>query len=520
MSPRSFDDTLDVRFRLRAVHVGVGLSVICGLVIATYALATWDRPHRGGLLLVAGAAVLLGAVAERLPWATIARSRMSELAFVTWSALLVVVLAAAAALDDGVRSPLTFALFLPLAYVATAYPTRSVLTVGAVDLLALAGLVAVAEGVPWQDAAAVGVLLALGALLCVWQARNHARRQGELARVSRADPLTGALNRHGLRERLDGEVSAADRTARPLALVLVDIQGFAPLVEARGHDAGDDLLQWTTVRLRELLRPNDALGRASEHEFAIVAPTAGRDEADLIAGRIAAALSERTTVAIGSAAFPQDATTPAGLQAAAETALAQARAGAAADGRDLGWAAALAQAIDLRLAVSSDHSGGVGRLAVELAGRLGLRDDDLSDIRLAGSLGDIGKSAVPDDVLGKAAPLDEGELLAVRRRTREGAELVRRIPGMERVAEWIGASLEHWDGTGYPDGRRGDKIPLQARILHVADAFDALTNPRPYREALSAEDALREIERHSGTQFDPAVVDALGEVVAAGVIAD
>jgi HD-GYP domain-containing protein (c-di-GMP phosphodiesterase class II) len=123
-------------------------------------------------------------------------------------------------------------------------------------------------------------------------------------------------------------------------------------------------------------------------------------------------------------------------------------------------------------------------------------------------------------VLGKAAPLDEGELLAVRRRTREGAELVRRIPGMERIAEWIGASLEHWDGTGYPDGRRADKIPLQARILHVADAFDALTNPRPYREALSPEDALGEIERNSGTQFDPAVVDALAAIVAAGVIAD
>lgn len=517
MVTRGFDDTLDVRFRLRAVHVGVGLSVICGLVIAAYALATWGQPHRGGLLAVAAAAVLLGAGAERLPWATIARSRISEVAFVTWSSLLVVVLAVAAGLDGGVRSPLTYALFLPLAYVATSYPTRSVLAVGAVDLLALAALVIAAEGVPWQDAATVGVLLALGAVLCVWQARNHARRSADLARVSRADALTGALNRHGLRERLDGELSAADRTARPLALVLVDLHDFQAVNEAHGHDAGDELLEWTANRLRELLRPNDALGRTGGDEFAIVAPTAGREEAELIAARVTAALAERTSVAIGIAAFPQDATTPAGLQAAADTALLQARTGSGGDARDLGWAAALAQAIDLRLAVTSDHSGGVGRVATELAGRMGLRDDDLSDIRLAGSLHDIGKSAVPTDLLHRPGALDESELLAVRRRTREGAELVRRVPGMQRVADWIGASLEHWDGTGYPDGLRGEAIPVQARILHVADAFDALTNPRPYRAGVGPEEALREIERHSGTQFDPDVVQTLAEMVAAGV---
>lgn len=517
MDTHRFDDTLDVRFRLRAVHVGVGLSVICGLIVAAYAAATWDRPHRGGLLVVAGAAVLLGAGAERLPWASIARSRISELAFVTWSALLVVALALAAGLDGGVRSPLVFALFLPLAYVATSYPTRSVLAVGAVDLVALAALVAVADGVPWQDAAAVGILLSLGAVLCVWQARNHARRQADLARVSRADALTGALNRHGLRERLDGELSAADRTARPLALVLVDLHDFQIVNETQGHDAGDELLQWTASRLRELLRPNDALGRTGGDEFAIVAPTAGREEAELIAARVTAALSERTSAAIGIAAFPQDASTPAGLQAAADTALLQARTGSGGNARDLGWAAALAQAVDLRLAVSSDHSGGVGTLAVEIAGRLGLRDDDLSDMRLAGALHDIGKSAVPDDILGRAGSLDESELLAVRRRTREGAELVRRIPGMERVADWIGASLEHWDGTGYPDGLSGAQIPLQARILHVADAFDALTHRRPYRSGVGPDEALREIERNSGTQFDPDVVRALAQLVASGV---
>lgn len=517
MSTPGFDDTLDVRFRLRAVHVGVGLSVICGLVIAAYALLTWDRPHRGGLLAVAAAALLLAAAAERLPWARIARSRIAELAFVAWGAVLVVVLAAAAGLDGGVRSPLTFALFLPLAYVANSYPTRSVLTVGVVDLLALAALVVVAEGVPWQDAATVGVLLTLGAVLCVWQARNHARRQSELARVSRADALTGALNRHGLRERLDGELSAADRTARPLALVLVNLHDFQAVNETHGHAAGDELLQWTANRLRELLRPSDALGRTGGDEFAIVAPTAGREEAELIAARVTAALGERTSAAIGIAAFPQDASTPAGLQAAADTALLQARTGAAGDGRDLGWAAALARAIDLRLAVSSDHSGGVGTLAVELAGRMGLRDDDLSDMRLAGSLHDIGKSAVSDDVLQRPGALDEGELLAVRRRTREGAELVRRVPGMERIADWIGASLEHWDGSGYPDGLAGEAIPLPARILHVADAFDALTNPRPYRAGVEPAAALREIESHAGAQFDPAVVAVLAEAVAAGV---
>ncbi|MBJ7330227.1 MAG: diguanylate cyclase [Solirubrobacteraceae bacterium] len=513
MATPGFDDALDVRFRLRAVHVGVGLSILGGLTIGAYALATWDRPHRTGLLVVAAVALLLALAAERLPWDTIARSRMAEPAFVAWSALLVAVFATAAGLDGGLESPLTFALFLPLAYAANSYPTRSMLAVGAADLLALGILVAVGEQVPAQDAAVVGVLLTIGAMLCVSQARNQGKRQAELAHVSRSDVLTGALNRHGLRERLDGELSAADRTARPLALVIIDLEAFHHVNQTQGHDAGDDLLVWVTARLRDLLRPSDALGRTGGDEFTIVAPTAGHAEAELISARVAAALSERTSVAIGIAAFPQDAGTAAGLQAAAATSLIQARAGRNADARDLGWAAALAQAIDLRLAVASDHSGAVGKLAVELSGRMGLRDDDLSDMRLAGSLHDIGKSAVPATILDRAGDLDAAELLAVRRRMHEGADLVRRVPGMERIADWISASLEHWDGTGYPDGLLGDAIPVQARILHVADAFDALTNERPYRPSITPDEALAEIEQHAGTQFDPAVVQALAALV-------
>ena len=276
MATTGFDDALDVRFRLRAVHVGVALSVVGGLTIGAYALATWDRPNRTGLMIVAAVAQLVALGAERLPWDTIARSRMAEPAFVAWSAVLVAVFATAAGLDGGLESPLTFSLFLPLAYAANSYPTRSMLAVGAADLIALGILVAVGESVPAQDAAVVGVLLAVGATLCVSQARNQGKRQADLARVSRADVLTGVLNRHGLRERLDGELAAADRTARPLALVIIDLEAFHRVNETQGHDAGDELLIWVTARLRDLLRPSDALGRTGGDEFTIVAPTFSR----------------------------------------------------------------------------------------------------------------------------------------------------------------------------------------------------------------------------------------------------
>jgi HD-GYP domain-containing protein (c-di-GMP phosphodiesterase class II) len=134
-------------------------------------------------------------------------------------------------------------------------------------------------------------------------------------------------------------------------------------------------------------------------------------------------------------------------------------------------------------------------------------------------LHDVGKVAVPDEILRKAGPLTASEFGEIRRHSRIGAELVARVEGLDAIVPWILHSHEHFDGSGYPDGLSGGGIPLASRILLVADAFDAMTSDRPYRDALSREAALRELEEHAGSQFDPGCVELLLDHVRGGVAA-
>jgi HD-GYP domain-containing protein (c-di-GMP phosphodiesterase class II) len=132
-------------------------------------------------------------------------------------------------------------------------------------------------------------------------------------------------------------------------------------------------------------------------------------------------------------------------------------------------------------------------------------------LRLAAILHDVGKVAIPDQVLRKPGPLSAEEFDLIKQHTRIGAELVSRIEDLDMITSWIHHSHEHFDGSGYPDGLCGEAIPQASRILLVADAFDAITSSRPYREGLSIAHAREELSRNAGTQFDPACVQALLE---------
>jgi diguanylate cyclase (GGDEF)-like protein len=170
---------------------------------------------------------------------------------------------------------------------------------------------------PWV-AALFACWLAALALLFVRETRDHERQREALARVSRADPLTGCLNRRGIEERLDAELDACRRTGRPVGLVMVDLDDFKQVNDTRGHAAGDELLRWTVDRAGEVLRPMDALGRLGGDEFAIVVPRAGTAEAREVADRLRDALSERVSVSTGAASFPADATDRGGLSLSAD----------------------------------------------------------------------------------------------------------------------------------------------------------------------------------------------------------
>jgi diguanylate cyclase (GGDEF)-like protein/putative nucleotidyltransferase with HDIG domain len=500
---------------LRLASIGVGLRVTFVMSAAglAYAGTTWDRPDRMLILWLLAALALSGIVVALLPAARIVRSRWCEPLFLGWSLLQIAVVAGMAGADGGATSPLALAFFVPVLFAAVSYPLRSVVVVGAVDVLTFLGLdVLTGPSDPGYLLFFSGAL-ALGATLCAAQAQNQERQREELARVSRTDPLTGALNRRGFHERLDAEISSARRTGRHVSVVVWDLDAFKEVNDRQGHPAGDDLLRWAVQAASGVVRPVDDIGRLGGDEFALLLPNALRVDADTVAERLGAALSERIGASIGVTSFPLEATDREELLHNADAQLYAAKDGrpreSGAKPRDLSWAAALALAVDSRMAVDHQHSSAVAEHAGAIAAKLGWSDYDLGLLRMAAMLHDVGKVSVPDAILRKSGPLTQEEFTEVAKHPGAGAEIVARVDTLAPIVPWIRHAHEHWDGSGYPDGLVGEAIPQAARILLVADAFDAMTSNRPYRAAMSEEDAREELRGNAGTMFDPRCVELL-----------
>jgi HD-GYP domain-containing protein (c-di-GMP phosphodiesterase class II) len=169
----------------------------------------------------------------------------------------------------------------------------------------------------------------------------------------------------------------------------------------------------------------------------------------------------------------------------------------------------LAGAIDMRDRYTGQHSEAVGALVRKVAKRLGARGERLRLLELAARLHDLGKLCVPDAILNKPGPLDGDEWALMRRHPEHGARLLAGVAGLERVAPFVRSHHERWDGRGYPDGLEQDDIPFGGRVIAACDAFEAMTSERPYRDALSVDEALGELAAGAGTQFDPEVVGAV-----------
>jgi two-component system, cell cycle response regulator len=333
---------------------------------------------------------------------------------------------------------------------------------------------------------------------------------------ARTDSLTGLRNRRSLMFDLELQLSHADR-ARPRALLLFDLDGFKEYNDAFGHPAGDELLVRLAGRLADAVDGRGLAYRLGGDEFcALVSP--GRDGIDPILAGCTAALHERgdgfeVTSSFGVVVLPEEADTATlALQLADRRMYArkgERRMSAGRQSRDVLLRTLSERRPDLHLQLRD-----IGELALAVGRELQMGPEGLDEVARAAELHDVGKIAVPDAILDKPGALDPVEWSFMRRHPLIGERILLAAPALRPVARLVRSSHERWDGAGYPDGLSGDEIPLGARVVAVCDAFNAMTTDRPYRESVADQDAIEELRRCAGTQFDPLVVEAFCRVIA------
>jgi diguanylate cyclase (GGDEF)-like protein len=323
------------------------------------------------------------------------------------------------------------------------------------------------------------------------------------------DALTGLANRRQLVADLDRRLGY--ETVPPTLLMLFDLDGFKGYNDTFGHPAGDSLLVRLGAKLATVPSAGDRVYRLGGDEFCLLAAVA-EGEVEPLIDRACEALTERgegfaISTSFGAVMLPDEATDAShALQAADERLYAQKYSRRGETERTM---AALLEALTIREPELQEQLADVGSLAVEVGTMLGLRRDELSELERAARLHDIGKLAVPDEVLHKPGPLDEREWDFIRQHTIVGERILRASPALRSVATVVRSSHENWDASGYPDGLAGEDIPLASRIIRACDAFVAMTSHRPYREAFTVEAALDELVRCAGTDFDATVIRVL-----------
>jgi diguanylate cyclase (GGDEF)-like protein len=366
------------------------------------------------------------------------------------------------------------------------------------------------------------IALATATLLVVALLVRTLAENRRLRALTRGEATTDSLTGLGNRRKLvaDLERRLEDSDPAPTLLLIFDLSGFKAYNDDFGHAAGDALLTRLGRKLAAVPGPEGATYRLGGDEFCLLAPI-GEGDAERLIDRASAALSEhsegfRIGSSFGGVLLPYEATDPSqALRVADERLYGQKR-----SKQGIRTMNALVEALSGRKAHTHVPTDGVQALAVVVGRMLGLRGEELEALARAAELHDVGALSIPDEILGKPGPLDNREWELVRRHTLVGERIVRASPRLWGVASIVRATHENWDGTGYPDGFAGEEIPRSARIIAACNGFDAMTSPRPFREALTCQEALAELESRSGTSFDPAVVRVLSALVRAGLEAE
>jgi diguanylate cyclase (GGDEF)-like protein/putative nucleotidyltransferase with HDIG domain len=373
---------------------------------------------------------------------------------------------------------------------------------------------------------ALVIFVALGRTVRRSRRSLDAARAAELERLAElatTDALTGLRNHRAFHEDLARELQRTGRQAVPLSLVVLDLDDLKTLNDDHGHQAGDERLQTLAETIRDTTRGADCAYRIGGDEFAVILPDCRAWGALEYVQRLQLALpgfgatagvAEALTLRSRDELFRE-----ADLALLAAKRLGQAHAIFTPEMHAVGpvdtdehhtrmLATALARAVDAKDSYTRSHCQTVSQLTALVGAELGLPEERIARLRLAGLLHDVGKIGVPDAILNKPAKLTDEEYEQMQRHALLGFEIVD-AAGLPEEARWVRHHHERVDGRGYPDRLSGEDIPLESRIILVADAFEAMTSDRPYRKAPGQDFAVAELRRGAGTQFDAGVVDAL-----------
>jgi two-component system cell cycle response regulator len=490
----------------RAVAVDLtylmGDLLLLALVVAVFAVTGW-RPGRAWSLL--GAGLGMSAIVDGffLHQAAIGADATSTLPAALWpaSALLVGWAAWQRPARQAVRIEGLRLLVLPALFALVALAALAYYTVHPVNPLAL-GL-------------ALATLLAVILRMVLTFGENMRLLEGT-RREAMTDALTGLANRRRLMIDLADAVAAA-KPERPCALVIVDLDGFKQYNDRFGHPLGDALLGQLGRNLAATVGDDGRAYRLGGDEFCVVASGA-RDDLLGLARRARAALQARgrgfeVGSSYGFVLVPDEARNVSQALRLADERLYEQKGERRRTTVTCQTSDALLQVLKEWQPALNGHLDEVAHLARRVGKQLGLGPGELEEVTRAAQLHDIGKIAVPKAILGKSGALDDDEWEFVRQHTQVGDRILSAAPALTSVARLVRASHEHWDGSGYPDGLMHDEIPLGARIVAVCDAYHAMTGGRPYRQPVEPAQAIRELRRCSGAQFDPWVVEAFCELL-------
>ena len=513
----------------------LGSLFVAGAVIGLVSLALphWDGTNLTGIGVVCALALAVGLAL------TLENGRLPGWAFPAAAYGATALIAAGLYYSDRPDSAYSF-YFVLIAMFAAYFlsPVQLVLQTAFIALAypAVIAILGGGEQSAQRWVLTIWTVIMVGAFIAILRRRVN----GLIARLSdaaRTDPLTGLLNRRGFQNVIGLELERSRRSGRPCSLLVGDLDHFKRVNDVLGHPAGDERLAQFAQLLYVGKRRIDAAARMGGEEFALLLPDTDEHGAYMIAERLRDKVRHAfapdqlaQTVSFGVAAYPRHGTTAEELLGAADQALYVAKELGrdrtalyrpevtaqivAAKERDTeradGYLSAmliLAEAVDDRDAGSELHSEMVGRFAEMIAAELGLEEEHVARVKLAGILHDIGKVGVPDAVLQKAGPLDEHDWEEVRKHCELGSRLLTGA-GLDDIARWVLTHHERPDGKGYPAGLTRSEIPPEARILAVADAYEAMVANRVYRPGIGTLRARAELEKASGTQFDPIVVEA------------